>query len=162
MTSLPCVHPRCYVGCLPRPHRRAWVPQEWNPSLDHLKRLKKRPARRGRLYRRRRNRRLLINFGFSAFIETDRILESIFSGFSGCFIFAIGYRDQKSPEPDAETAPAGNLYETSQALMRAFDKRDNRLDPLLWLTLSSSVINVWRSAECRYFTFAYSCLRACF
>ncbi|MDP4093684.1 MAG: LysE family transporter [Bacillota bacterium] len=105
---------------------------------------------------------MLINFGLLDLIETNKLLEVFFWLLSGVIIFFVGSRAVKSLKESTETQE--QILEKkeikSKPLLTGFIINfSNPMTHFFWLTLSSTVIRVWRSAgRLPYFVYAVSLL----
>ncbi|MFL0267125.1 LysE family translocator [Candidatus Clostridium radicumherbarum] len=105
---------------------------------------------------------MLINFGLLELIETNKLLEIFFWEISGIIIFYIGYRALKNSKKDlAEREREENTrieedMKKSKAIFTGFLVNiSNPMTHFFWLTLSSTVIRIWRSyGRLVYFVFA--------
>lgn len=116
---------------------------------------------------------MLINFGLLELIETNKLLEIFFWEISGIIIFYIGYRALKSSKKSSEAASSKANGEEAidptventllklesghhKALFTGFIVNfSNPMTHFFWLTLSSTVIRIWRSyGRLVYFIFA--------
>jgi threonine/homoserine/homoserine lactone efflux protein len=116
---------------------------------------------------------MLINFGLLELIETNKLLEIFFWEISGIIIFYIGYRALKSSKKGSEAVVSkandevtldstveNNLSKLGsghhKALFTGFIVNfSNPMTHFFWLTLSSTVIRVWRGyGRLVYFIFA--------
>lgn len=105
---------------------------------------------------------MLINFGLLELIETNRLLEIFFWEISGIIIFYIGYRAIKKNKKDVaerENEEIQRIEEDikkSRAVFTGFIVNfSNPMTHFFWLTLSSTVIRIWRShGRLVYFMFA--------
>lgn len=102
---------------------------------------------------------MLINFGLLELIETNKLLEVTFWVISGVIIFLIGYKSLKKSKEnnlkkDEDAAEEKEL--DSHALFTGFIVNfSNPMTHFFWLTLSSTVIRIWRSyGKFTYFIFA--------
>ncbi|WP_127836743.1 LysE family translocator [Clostridium prolinivorans] len=102
---------------------------------------------------------ILINFGLLELIETNKILEVSFWIISGIIIFLIGYKalkKSKGSKPQKEEQVLVEKNSNSRALFTGFIVNfSNPMTHFFWLTLSSTVIRIWRSyGKFVYFIFA--------
>lgn len=117
---------------------------------------------------------MLINFGLLELIKTNRLLEVFFWVLSGVIVFYIGFKEirkRKKLSGDVTGNKDGELKDS-------IDKKEGEHIPLLtgfiinisnpmthffWLTLSSTVIRVWRDyGKLTYFIFAVAMLTGMF
>jgi len=110
---------------------------------------------------------MLINFGILDLIEKSRLLEVLFWLISGITIFYIGYRTARNnsvfdPEKNEEFIEHRTIR--SHELLTGFlICVSNPMTHFFWLTLSSTVLRVWRSAgKLPYFVFTVSMLSGMF
>lgn len=93
---------------------------------------------------------MLINFGLLNLIETNKLLEVFFWLLSGAVIFYIGYREirnGKRYDPEKEAKLLEKKEVKSQPVFNGFIINvSNPMTHFFWLTLSSTVIRVWRYA----------------
>lgn len=102
---------------------------------------------------------MLINFGLLELIETNKLLEIFFWEISGVIIFYIGFRalrKSKQNSLDKEKDEVEQKQRRSGALFTGFIVNfSNPMTHFFWLTLSSTVIRIWRSyGRLVYFIFA--------
>jgi threonine/homoserine/homoserine lactone efflux protein len=111
---------------------------------------------------------MLINFGLLDLIETNKLLEIFFWEISGIIIFYIGYkalRNSKKHSEEAEVEEALNKEEIkSRPVFTGFIVNfSNPMTHFFWLTLSSTIIRVWRTyGRFTYFIFAVAMLSGMF
>lgn len=109
---------------------------------------------------------MLINFGLLNLINTNKNLEISFWIISGIIIFIIGYRavmaDKKSNVD--KKAQVNEDDQKMHPVFRGFIINiSNPMTHFFWLTLSSTVISIWRSAgNLPYFLFTVSMLTGMF
>ena len=93
---------------------------------------------------------MLINFGLLNLIQTNRLLEVFFWFLSGCIIFYIGFkaiRSGKKYDPEEEIELIEKKEVRSRPVFTGFIVNvSNPMTHFFWLTLSSTVIRVWRYA----------------
>jgi len=107
---------------------------------------------------------MLINFGLLELIKTNKLLEVFFWEISAAVIFYIGYKALKNSKKDSdkeekqEEAEKKNM--DSRAVFTGFIVNfSNPMTHFFWLTLSSTVISIWRSyGRLVYFLFAVAML----
>ncbi len=107
---------------------------------------------------------MLINFGLLELIKTNKLLEVFFWEISAAVIFYIGYkalknsRNDRDKEEKQEEAEKKNM--DSRAVFTGFIVNfSNPMTHFFWLTLSSTVISIWRSyGRLVYFLFAVAML----
>lgn len=107
---------------------------------------------------------MLINFGLLELIKTNKLLEVFFWEISAAVIFYIGYKALKNSKKDGaeeekqEEAEKKNM--DSRAVFTGFIVNfSNPMTHFFWLTLSSTVISIWRSyGRLVYFLFAVAML----
>jgi threonine/homoserine/homoserine lactone efflux protein len=109
---------------------------------------------------------MLINFGLLELIETNKLLEIAFWEISGIIIIFIAYKalinskKQSRKENDGaeakEAIPAETNSDKHKAIFTGFIVNfSNPMTHFFWLTLSSTVIRIWRSyGRLVYFVFA--------
>lgn len=105
---------------------------------------------------------MLINFGLLELIETNKLLEIFFWEISGIIIFYIGYKAIKKCKIDVgererkENSRIEEDMKKSKAVLTGFIVNiSNPMTHFFWLTLSSTVIRIWRSyGRLVYFLFA--------
>lgn len=108
---------------------------------------------------------MLINFGLLSLIQTNRLLEIFFWFISGGVIFVIGYKEIKKKTGPADESQKDNPEEEDEKpfLHGFIINVTNPMTHFFWLTLSSTVISVWRSAgSLPYFIFAVTMLAGMF
>lgn len=110
---------------------------------------------------------MLINFGLLELIETNKLLEVFFWMLSGVIIFLIGYKAIKNKKSKSDENKEGILEKKevqSRPIFTGFVVNfTNPMTHFFWLTLSSTVIRVWRHAgKLPYFIFAVSMLTGMF
>ncbi len=110
---------------------------------------------------------MLINFGLLSLIQTNRLLEVFFWMLSGVIIFFIGYKaikNVKNPVQHEESDPLKKNDALSRPFLNGFlINITNPMTHFFWLTLSSTVICVWRSAgDLPYFIFTCCLLMGMF
>jgi threonine/homoserine/homoserine lactone efflux protein len=110
---------------------------------------------------------MLINFGLLELIKTNKLLEVFFWMLSGVIIFIIGYKEiiNKKKKSHKNEVDITEKKETqSRPLLTGFVVNvSNPMTHFFWLTLSSTVISVWRYAgRFPYFIFAVSLLLGMF
>lgn len=106
---------------------------------------------------------MLINFGLLELIETNKLLEVFFWEISGVIILYIGIkaiRKKKSAEKDEAAAAEEDRSRRSKALFTGFIVNfSNPMTHFFWLTLSSTVIRLWRThGRLVYFIFSVAML----
>jgi len=101
---------------------------------------------------------MLINFGLLELIQVNKLLEVFFWLISGIVIFYIGYKSlKKFKENSDKEEQLQEVKETnSPAVFTGFIVNfSNPMTHFFWLTLSSTVIRIWRSyGKLVYFIFA--------
>lgn len=102
---------------------------------------------------------MLINFGLLELLETNKLLEIIFWEISGIIIFYIGYKSIKSAKMDHSSREVNILMEDEKKSRPVFTgfivNFSNPMTHFFWLTLSSTVIRIWRSyGKLVYFMFS--------
>jgi threonine/homoserine/homoserine lactone efflux protein len=102
---------------------------------------------------------MLINFGLLELIETNKLLEISFWEVSGIIILYIGIkaiRNSKRRSLENESEKPEEEDTKSSALFTGFIVNfSNPMTHFFWLTLSSTVIRIWRSyGRLVYFIFA--------
>lgn len=102
---------------------------------------------------------MLINFGLLELINTNKLLEIFFWVVSGIIILYIGFkaiRNAKRLASDKESDKPEENGRKSSALFTGFIINfSNPMTHFFWLTLSSTVIRIWRSyGRLVYFVFA--------
>ena len=111
---------------------------------------------------------MLINFGLLELIQTNKLLEVFFWMFSGVIIFYIGYKaiknSKKKSEENEEESLVDKKEEKHRPVLTGFlINFSNPMTHFFWLTLSSTVIRVWRNTgKLTYFIFAVSMLTGMF
>lgn len=111
---------------------------------------------------------MLINFGLLELIKNNKLLEVFFWMLSGVIIFYIGYkaiRKSKSKlEEEEEKDSVDKREEKHLPIFTGFVINfTNPMTHFFWLTLSSTVIRVWRDyGRLTYFIFAVSMLTGMF
>jgi threonine/homoserine/homoserine lactone efflux protein len=111
---------------------------------------------------------MLINFGLLELIETNKLLEVFFWMLSGVVIFYIGYKavknSKKKSEENEEESLVKKKEEKHRPILTGFIINfSNPMTHFFWLTLSSTVIRVWRNTgKLTYFIFAVSMLTGMF
>jgi threonine/homoserine/homoserine lactone efflux protein len=110
---------------------------------------------------------MLINFGLLDLIETNKLLEIFFWEISGIIIFYIGYKALRhskrySDETEKELLEKEDIK--SRPVFTGFIVNfSNPMTHFFWLTLSSTVIRVWRTyGRFTYFIFAVAMLLGMF
>ena len=93
---------------------------------------------------------MLINFGLLELIETNKLLEIFFWEISGIIIFYIGYKAVKKSKIHASNEKISEKFDedkmNSRAVFTGFIINfSNPMTHFFWLTLSSTVIRIWRS-----------------
>lgn len=107
---------------------------------------------------------MLINFGLLELIKTNRLLEVFFWMLSGIIIFYIGYKAIKKGRGKIEEHEEKKVEDKKEAkhlpVFTGFIINvTNPMTHFFWLTLSSTVIRVWRDyGKLTYFIFAVSML----
>jgi threonine/homoserine/homoserine lactone efflux protein len=100
---------------------------------------------------------MLINFGLLELLETNKLLEIFFWELSGIIILYIGYRALKKRKvtSEEENDKAQDTKEHHALFTGFIVNFSNPMTHFFWLTLSSTVIRVWRSyGKLVYFIFA--------
>jgi threonine/homoserine/homoserine lactone efflux protein len=102
---------------------------------------------------------MLINFGLLELIETNKLLEIFFWEVSGIIILFIGIKaikNSKKRSLEEESQEVQEEETTSNALFTGFIVNfSNPMTHFFWLTLSSTVIRIWRNyGRFVYFIFA--------
>lgn len=105
---------------------------------------------------------MLINFGLLELIETNKLLEIFFWEISGIIIFYIGYKAIKKNKKDATEREKKEIQRIEEDIIRSravftgfIVNFSNPMTHFFWLTLSSTVIRIWRSyGRLVYFMFA--------
>lgn len=114
---------------------------------------------------------MLINFGLLELIQTNKLLEVFFWMLSGVIIFYIGYKavknSKKKSEENEDIEEKGLVdkkEEKHRPILTGFIiNLSNPMTHFFWLTLSSTVIRVWRNTgRLTYFIFAVSMLTGMF
>lgn len=112
---------------------------------------------------------MLINFGLLELIETNKLLEVFFWMLSGAVIFYIGFRAirksrSKKDDEEEEEESKNKKEEKHLPVFTGFIINfTNPMTHFFWLTLSSTVIRVWRNyGRVTYFIFAVSMLTGMF
>ncbi len=111
---------------------------------------------------------MLINFGLLELIQTNKLLEVFFWMLSGVIIFYIGYKamkkSKKKLEENEEESLVDKKEEKHRPVLTGFIINfSNPMTHFFWLTLSSTVIRVWRNTgKLTYFIFAVSMLTGMF
>lgn len=111
---------------------------------------------------------MLINFGLLELIETNKLLEVFFWMLSGVIIFYIGYKaiinSRKKLNENEEESLENKKEPTHRPILTGFIINfTNPMTHFFWLTLSSTVIKVWRNTgKLAYFIFAVSMLTGMF
>lgn len=111
---------------------------------------------------------MLINFGLLDLIETNKLLEIFFWEISGIIIFYIGYKALKhskkhSEEIEGEESLIKEEIRSRPVFTGFIVNFSNPMTHFFWLTLSSTVIRVWRSyGRFTYFIFAVAMLSGMF
>lgn len=110
---------------------------------------------------------ILINFGLLELIEINKLLEVFFWVISGVIIFYIGAKALKKISKDnldKENEMQEENKANSPAVFTGFIVNfSNPMTHLFWLTLSSTVIRIWRSyGRFVYFIFAVFMLSGMF
>ncbi|MBL4936262.1 LysE family transporter [Clostridium sp. YIM B02515] len=107
---------------------------------------------------------MLINFGLLELIKTNKLLEVFFWEISAAVIFYIGYKALKNSKKDSAEEEKQEDDEKknmdSRAVFTGFIVNfSNPMTHFFWLTLSSTVISIWRSyGKLVYFLFAVAML----
>lgn len=106
---------------------------------------------------------MLINFGLLELIRTNKLLEVFFWMLSGVIIFFIGFKEIKNKKKSHNEYESDILEKKeiqSRPLLTGFIVNiSNPMTHFFWLTLSSTVIRVWRSAgKIPYLAFTVSML----
>lgn len=105
---------------------------------------------------------MLINFGLLELIETNKLLEIFFWEISGIIICYIGYKALKNNKRSAEVRETEenerieeDLKKSRSVLTGFIVNVSNPMTHFFWLTLSSTVIRMWRThGRFIYFMFA--------
>jgi threonine/homoserine/homoserine lactone efflux protein len=111
---------------------------------------------------------MLINFGLLELIEKNKLLEVFFWMLSGVIIFYIGYKAIKNSKKKPEENNEENIQDKKEAKHRPIITGfiinfTNPMTHFFWLTLSTTVIRVWRNTgKLIYFIFAVSLLTGMF
>ena len=110
---------------------------------------------------------MFINFGLLNLIETDKLVEVFFWMLSGSVIFFIGYKSaivSRKSDPFHMESHHESKKIASRPLLTGFVINfTNPMTHFFWLTLSSTVIRVWRNTGgLTYFVFAVSMLSGMF
>lgn len=111
---------------------------------------------------------MLINFGLLELIKTNRLLEVFFWMLSGIIIFYVGYKAIKKGGSKIEEHEEKKVEDKKEAkhlpVFTGFIINvTNPMTHFFWLTLSSTVIRVWRDyGKLTYFIFAVSMLTGMF
>jgi threonine/homoserine/homoserine lactone efflux protein len=111
---------------------------------------------------------MLINFGLLELIQTNKPLEVFFWMLSGIIIFYIGYKAIKNSKKKSEKNEEQNLEIKKESKHRPvltgfIINFSNPMTHFFWLTLSSTVIRIWRNTgKFTYFIFAVSMLTGMF
>lgn len=107
---------------------------------------------------------MLINFGLLELIEKSKLLEVIFWIISGIIIFYLGCRSFEKNISDKEVQMFKGKKKNSTAVFTGFIVNfSNPMTHFFWLTLSSTVIRIWRSfGKFVYFIFALFMLSGMF
>lgn len=110
---------------------------------------------------------ILINFGLLELIEVNKLLEVFFWMLAGVIIFFIGYKAIKNKRIKSDEDEEDDLEKKevqSRPVLTGFIVNfSNPMTHFFWLTLSSTVIRVWRHAgRLPYFIFAVSMLSGMF
>jgi threonine/homoserine/homoserine lactone efflux protein len=107
---------------------------------------------------------ILINFGLLELIQTNKLLEVFFWMISGIIIFYIGYRSLKSTkkgDSDKIDELRKEKERKSSPLFTGFIVNiSNPMTHFFWLTLSSTVIRLWRSYG-RFVYFIFTVFMLC-
>jgi threonine/homoserine/homoserine lactone efflux protein len=102
---------------------------------------------------------MLINFGLLELLETNKLLEIFFWEISGVIIFYIGYKSIKNAEKEHSNREA-HLPKKDESKSRPvftgfIVNFSNPMTHFFWLTLSTTVIRVWRNyGRSVYFIFS--------
>lgn len=111
---------------------------------------------------------MLINFGLLELLQTNKLLEVFFWMLSGVVIFYIGYkaikRSREHQEKEGTEATDEKKEEKHMPLLTGFIINvTNPMTHFFWLTLSTTVIKVWRNyGKLVYFIFAVTMLTGMF
>ncbi len=110
---------------------------------------------------------MFINFGLLNLIETDKLVEVFFWMLSGSVIFFIGFKSSiisRKSDPFHMESHHESGKTASRPLLTGFIINfTNPMTHFFWLTLSSTVIRVWKAAGgLVYFIFAVSMLSGMF
>lgn len=111
---------------------------------------------------------MLINFGVLELIQTNKLLEVFFWMLSGVIIFYIGYKaikkNKNKQDEDEEKELQDKKEEKHLPVLTGFIINfTNPMTHFFWLTLSTTVIRVWRNyGKLTYFIFAVSMLAGMF
>ncbi|ERI94387.1 translocator protein, LysE family [Clostridiales bacterium oral taxon 876 str. F0540] len=111
---------------------------------------------------------MLINFGLLELIKTNKLLEIFFWEISAAVIFYIGYKALKGSKKNG-SEEVKQEEENEDEVKKSMDSRalftgfivnfSNPMTHFFWLTLSSTVISIWRSyGKLVYFIFAVAML----
>lgn len=110
---------------------------------------------------------MFINFGLLNLIETDKLVEVFFWLLSGSVVFYIGFKSAIASRKSDPFHP-DYRHETEKTAERPIltgliINLTNPMTHFFWLTLSSTVIRVWRTTGgLTYFVFAVSMLSGMF
>ncbi len=110
---------------------------------------------------------MLINFGLLGLVEKNKLLGIFFWLLSGIIIFYVGYRsikDGKDLNPEKQDEIIRKKEIKSHPVFTGFIINiSNPMTHFFWITLSSTVISIWRRAGLLpYFLFAVSMLSGMF
>ncbi len=111
---------------------------------------------------------MLINFGLLELLKTNKLLEVFFWMLSGVIIFCVGYRAIRKGREDKEKEENEGSEEKKEEkhmpLLTGFIiNATNPMTHFFWLTLSTTVIKVWRNyGKLVYFIFAVTMLTGMF
>lgn len=113
---------------------------------------------------------MLINFGLLELIKTNKLLEVFFWMLSGVIIFYVGYkaiRKSRSKTDEADEEKESEDKKAKEKHLPVFTgfiiNFTNPMTHFFWLTLSSTVIRVWRNyGKLTYFIFAVAMLTGMF
>lgn len=111
---------------------------------------------------------MLINFGLLELIDTNKLIEVFFWMLSGIVIFYIGYKAIHHRKTEEKNVSEGIVQKktkkTHRPLFTGFIINfTNPMTHFFWLTLSSTVIKMWRSSgKLIYFIFSVALLTGMF
>jgi threonine/homoserine/homoserine lactone efflux protein len=102
---------------------------------------------------------MLINFGLLELLRTNKMLEIFFWEISGVIIFYIGYKSIKHARKEHTDEEVHLIKEDEKKPRPVFTgfivNFSNPMTHFFWLTLSSTVISIWRSyGKLVYFIFS--------